>query len=80
MGLDTTAKTTHIDLSIVGVPGSSAAKRLAAWKPTRPNFAGFLVPSAAASFNASVTIDKDTASHFVIAAGEPAHPRLQAHR
>ncbi|HEV3137371.1 MAG TPA: hypothetical protein VGZ26_05695, partial [Pirellulales bacterium] len=65
--LDTSAKTTHIDLSIAAVAGSDFSKQLSQVKETTSEFAGFLVPDAAASLNFSAKMAKDNTEQIVAA-------------
>ena len=65
--LDTSAKTTHIDLTVAAVAGSDFGKQLSQVKETTSDFAGFLVPDAAASLNLSAKMDKDNTEQFVAA-------------
>jgi hypothetical protein len=65
--LDTSAKTTHIDLTVAAVAGSDFGKQLSQVKETTSDFAGFLVPEAAASLNLSAKMAKDNTEQIVAA-------------
>lgn len=65
--LDTTAKTTHIDLTLAAVAGSDFGKQLSQVKETTSDFTGFLAPDAAASLNVSAKIAKDNTEQIVAA-------------
>ncbi len=65
--LDTSAKTTHIDLTLAAVAGSDFGKQLSQMKETTSEFAGFLVPEAAASLNVSAKMEKANTEQIVAA-------------
>ena len=51
--IDSNAQTTHLDFSLVAVPGSQLAKQAAGLTDAKSAFAGFLDPDAAACLNFS---------------------------
>jgi hypothetical protein len=51
--IDSNAQTTHLDFSLVAVPGSQLAKQAAGLADSKSAFAGFLAPEAAACLNFS---------------------------
>ncbi len=63
--LDTSAKTSHVDLVIAAVDGTPLAKQLSQVKNSRSDFAGFMSPDAAASFNVAATMNKENTGQFV---------------
>ena len=65
--VDTEAVTAHIDLSFTAVPGSKSAKQMGEMKPVSSQFAGFVSPDMAASFNLTTEIAKDDAQQIVAA-------------
>jgi hypothetical protein len=64
IALDPAAKTAHVDLAFKALPGSKSARQFAKAKMTRSNFAGFLVPDAAASLNVSTQLEKGDTEQF----------------
>jgi hypothetical protein len=67
VALDVKSKTAHVDLSVSAVAGSDSAKSMATMQNTTSDFAGFLVPDAAASLSLTVKVAKEDAGQ--IAAG-----------
>jgi hypothetical protein len=67
--VDTSAKTAHIDLEISAVAGSKTAGQIGKMEPMPSEFAGFLVPDAAASLNVTTKIAKEDAEQIVSALG-----------
>jgi hypothetical protein len=67
LAINPEAKTAHLDLSFSAVAGTDTAKQLSRAKPTTSNFAGFLLPDAAASLNLTTELDKSDAEQFVTA-------------
>ncbi len=67
VAIDAKAKSAHLDLSVVGVPGSDSAKTLSRLKNNASDFAGFLVDDAAASLNITLKTSPETGGQ--IAAG-----------
>jgi hypothetical protein len=65
--LNTSAKTTHIDLTVSAVAGSKTAQQMSAVRSTTSAFAGFLVPDAAASLNLSVKLAKEDTEQVIAA-------------
>jgi hypothetical protein len=65
VAIDPAAKTAHIDLSFSAVAGTDTAKQFAQAKPATSNFAGFLVPDAAASLNLTTQLAESDAEQFV---------------
>lgn len=63
--LDINAKTARIDLTVAAVSGTPTAKQLSQAQGGTSNFAGFLVPDAAASLNVTTKIAKEDAEQFV---------------
>jgi hypothetical protein len=64
IGLNIESKTarTYLDVELTAVDGSTLAKQLGAWKPTKTNFAGMLAPEAVLASNWAGTIsDADVA-------------------
>ena len=65
VALDTTAKSAHVDLSVAVVPGSDSAKQISQVQNSTTDFAGFLVPEAAASLNLTAKIEKSQIEQLV---------------
>ncbi len=65
LAFDLKAKSAHVDLSFSAVPGTDSAKQLSQVQNTTSNFAGFLVPEAAASLNLTAKLAKGDAEQFV---------------
>lgn len=51
--IDNQAQRTYIDAITVAIPGTKTARQMAALKDMKSDFAGFVVPGAAATFNAA---------------------------
>jgi hypothetical protein len=67
VALDTKLKNAHIDLSVSVLPGSDSAKQIAQVQSGTSDFAGFLVPEAAASLNLTAKIEKTQGDQIVTA-------------
>ena len=65
VALDTTAKSAHVDLSVSVVPDSDSAKQISQVQNWTTDFAGFLVPEAAASLNLTAKIEKSQIEQLV---------------
>lgn len=65
IALDTTAKSAHVDLSVSVVPDSDSAKQISQVQNSTTDFAGFLVPEAAASLNLTAKIEKSQIEQLV---------------
>lgn len=60
VALDTKAKSGRADLSIASVPGSASARLMSQIHSSPSDFAGFLLPDAAASLNLSARVGKES--------------------
>lgn len=65
LAIDPKAKTAHLDLSFSAVAGTDTAKQLSLAKRTTSNFAGFLLPDAAASLVLTTELGESDAEQFV---------------
>jgi hypothetical protein len=65
LAIDTKEKNAHIDLSVSVVAGTDSAKQLSQVKPATSDFAGFLVPDAAASLNLTAKMNKEDTQQIV---------------
>jgi hypothetical protein len=65
VALDTQAKSAHIDLSVSVVPDSDSAKQISQVQNSTTDFAGFLVPEAAASLSLTAKIEKSQVDQLV---------------
>ncbi len=65
VALDTKAKSAHVDLAIAVVADSDSARQIAQVQNSTSDFAGFLVPDAAASLNLSAKIAKTESDQLV---------------
>ncbi len=67
VALDLEAKTAHIDLTVSAVAESKTARQMSQMKSLPSDFAGFLVPDAAASLNLTAQIAKEDAEQITAA-------------
>lgn len=63
-GVDRTAKSTHLDLSMTAVAGTTSAKRLALAGDSKSAFAGFLMPDAAVTLNMTQKLLKEDIDQY----------------
>jgi hypothetical protein len=56
LGFDSKARSANLELSVMAVPGSQLAKLMSQIQSSTSNFAGFVLPDAAASLNISAKI------------------------
>jgi hypothetical protein len=75
LSLDPVAQSASVDVSMTAVAGSELSRRMVTLQKTETQFGGFLVPSAAASFNVSSELSQQAVTDTK-AQLEIAHERL----
>jgi hypothetical protein len=67
LGLDAKARTARLELAIAAVAGTDSAKLMGQIQNSTSNFAGFLIPDAAAAINISAKVGKESTGQIAAA-------------